>query len=455
MTKQVKGFIGGAAVVIILLGGYFGAKAYRTKKSAIPQGGYASKEYFPLASLDFNALTALSLPGAGLTLKREGERWEPHPALPGPLNQSEVNAIARSLSVLQAERVIEENPQDLSVYGLDAPAGRILLTAGDGETAEFIGGSMNPSRTAYYVMKAGDPKVYLVSSYSGSGIFADVSRIRNKIVSSSFAVADVSRFLLESPELRIDIRAKSGDDPLLAPFCTHIMDAPYAARRGVSGERFEPLVQGFQNLRVLDFIDPHPADLEPYGLDKPLRAFIETPEETLDLLLGKREEGRRYAQRNGEPEVFTIYDIEPLLTVTPFSLLDKFALIVSIDRVDAVAVRGGGSALTGEIRRQGEETSYFFNGKQVEEKSFKSWYQKAIGVLADAELPNRPQYGGVAEIAIEYRLNNPPETVAAVRFIPYNRDFYALESEGVAEFLVSRSQIRGVYEAAELLKPAD
>jgi hypothetical protein len=36
-----------------------------------------------------------------------------------------------------------------------------------------------------------------------------------------------------------------------------------------------------------------------------------------------------------------------------------------------------------------------------------------------------------------------------IKLIPYNRDFYALNRDGAVEFLISRTQIDGIYEAAK------
>ncbi|MDR2534596.1 MAG: DUF4340 domain-containing protein [Treponema sp.] len=451
MKRNLKALIIASVFIAFLAGGYQGAKAYQSAKRSSDQTPISSREYISLVSFNQTELVRIELPESGIILERKDKDWEALPPLPGPLNQSELNSAARSLAGLQAERIIEETPGDLSLYGLEAPQGRIVLTKSDGERIELLGGGMSPSRSGYYVMKTGDPKVYLVSSYSGSGIFLELNRIRDKTLFPGFSLTDVSRFSLESETLKVAITAKPEDAFLLAPFSTHIMEVPYATPRGVNGEQFEALLKPFQNGGIQEFIDPQPASLEAYGLDKPLRVFIETPQGNLDLQLGKRENSRRYARRSGETEVFTIYEPEALGTISAFTLIDKFALIVAIDRVDSFTIRGNRPELTGEIRRQGEETAYFHNSKQVEEKSFKNWYQKVIGLMIDAELPNRPQSGGIPEVTIEYTLNNPAGVKASIRLYPYNREFYTLESGGVQEFLVSRSQIQSIYEIAETM----
>jgi hypothetical protein len=454
MAKNLKALIIALALIALLAGGYQGARIYQEAKAKARYETASYPETIPLTSFSQEKLARLEFPAEGFALERKAEElWEAVPAFPGPLNQSETRSLAWSLAGIRAERIIEENPPDLSLYGLDAPAGRLIISTGDGERVELTGGGMNPTRTGYYVMVPGDPKVYLVPSYSARAIFLDPESLRDRELTAAFEPGAVGRFILESGGGRIDIVPRPEDAALAAPFSTHIMTAPYERSRGVDSEKFTALLEGLQNLRISRFIDPKPASLGPYGLDKPLRVFLETPEGSFDLLLGNSENGERYAQRRGEAEVFTIAEIDALRTVNPFTLADKFALILNIDTVDNFSVRGGGPALTGEIRRQGEGDgkveTYYFNGKQAEEKSFKAWYQTVIGLLADAEHPQRPQRGGAAEITIEYNLNKPAGERASIRLIPYNRDFYALEAGGVIEFLISRPQVRALYEAAE------
>ncbi|MDR0524321.1 MAG: DUF4340 domain-containing protein [Spirochaetaceae bacterium] len=440
----------GAAAVALLICGYAGLKAYAKKKTAALKPNYTPKEYISLANLDRNKPGSLEFPNSGLRLEYTEDSWSAQPALPGPLQQAEVHALFRSLAGLQAERVIDENPGDLRIYGLDNPAGRALLQTAEGASAEFLAGNLNPSQTGYYVLRAGDPKVYLVPAYYAAGIFATAFKVRERALTSSFSLEDVKEFRLESDKTRIRIQAKPEDQdlPFLPPFCTHVMTEPYTGVFGVNSEAFEKILAEFQNLGILEFLDS--TDKNRYGLDRPLQVSIETINQKTDLLLGKRENQKVYAQRRGEPEIFAIPDLPSLSEATAFALVDKFARIVNIDRVDFLSIAGPLGTLTGEIRRDEEKTAYFLNSQETEEKKFKNWYQKVIGILADAEIPRETQAPGPPETILTYQLNNPPETSGTLYLIPYNRDFYALSAEGQApEFLISKNQIKNIYSAPE------
>ncbi len=81
-----------------------------------------------------------------------------------------VNTSVTSLLNLTSRRTLSPDENPLSAYGLDAPTYRITLaaTTGEGGTARyvFLVGTETPGGDAYYVQKEGDPRVYLVSTFS-------------------------------------------------------------------------------------------------------------------------------------------------------------------------------------------------------------------------------------------------------------------------------------------------
>ena len=151
--------------------------------------------------------------------------------------------------------------------------------------------------------------------------------------------------------------------------------------------------------------------------------------------------------------VFIVGGLDPILNIKPFALIDKFALLINIDLVEQLRVSGGERPLSADFQGQGDDAVFFLNGKKAETKSFKTWYQAVIGLLMDAEIPAGSQAGaatpGDGEIVVEYRLNDPPGQRVSISLVPFNRDFYVLKQEGTMEFLISRNQVRNIYETAD------
>jgi hypothetical protein len=448
MTKKHITLIG-LLLFILLLAGVYIAAGVRDKNRAA--GGQEERAALP--SLDYGTVVSLEAPLTGLRLEKKGELWELVPPQAVGLDQDEIRYQLMSLAGMRAERLVEEDPADLSRYGLDTPSGRIIMVDADGKRLELIGGNMTPSKTGYYVMAAGDRKVYSVSNYAALCLFLDLNKIRDKALFGSFETAEFKRLTLERGNSRFEIRPRTDADQgetFFNSFGSYIIRGAYRDPRVADNEKAAEIIEPFKGLKIQRFVDSNPVSQESYGLDKPLRVSFEAGDGILDLLLGREDGGETYARRPGFPEVFTLSGLEALRGIRAFDLTDKFVLLINIEHVETLRIRGEGKNLSAEIRGAGDESLYFLNGKQAEEKSFKNWYQKAIGLLTDAELPAGSAPPPGEGISIDYTLKTSPFR-AGIRLIPYNRDFYALEQGGTMEFLVSRSQVREIFEAAEAM----
>ncbi|MDR2103065.1 MAG: DUF4340 domain-containing protein, partial [Treponema sp.] len=255
MTNRKKTLIAAAALVVLMIGGYLGAAAYRKAQAAEPVTT-ESRESIKFAGPERDKIIKIAAPSAGILLEKNGDLWELVPARGIKLDQAAIENSLWSLGYLYADRIIDEAPEDLALYGLDKPQGHIIITGSDGETVEFFGGNRSPSGSGYYVMTAGDPKVYLVSSYSGERLYLTLKDIRDKILSSDFEVETVRRFFLERGASRLEIvPAEEAPSGMLSELFPYAVIAPYVVPREADSEAFSTLLESFRNIRILDFID--------------------------------------------------------------------------------------------------------------------------------------------------------------------------------------------------------
>ncbi|MDR0496150.1 MAG: DUF4340 domain-containing protein [Treponema sp.] len=470
MSRKNKTLIIAMGVLILLAGVYY----WSTVKKNNNDDSFAS--YSPpviLGNLVSIELEKIEIPG--ITLEKKNEIWElvsfeggiPQGGIPYELDQGQIQYMTYSLASVWTDRLIDEAPEDLSIYGLDKPSSRVSVTDSAGRKAEYLLGDMTPSRDNYYIMEAGDPRLFTVSAYQAENMQFTLESIRQRSLFPSFNLEELTQLRIESAEARIEIRFKPEPAPphLAYSFSPYILASPYLLPRGVNRETLQDLVQPFNNLAIRDFIDEAPSSLAPYGLNQGRRIFLQTRDGTLDLLLGNDFEGKHYAKLSNAPGVFTLSDMESVMDVKPFSLIEKFLLLVNIDTVARLTISGGDRNLSADFQGKGEESVFFLNGRKAESRSFRTFYQAVISLLADAEYsgPARqnagiaqdaahPQAGssgpvGTGEITIEYRLNTGGRL--SISLIPYNRDFYTVRQEGSTEFLVSRNQVRSIYEAAD------
>ena len=460
MSKKSKTLIIVLGVLLLLAGGYYGA-TIREKRKAAPD----SSAYTPPPRLgNLNSSELVKIEGPGITIEKNGESWEltylPEGIPPGgiELDAGLIQYLTYSLATIWAESIVDEAPENLSVYGLDNPSSRAAVTDSAGQKAAYILGDITPTRTAYYLMEEGDLKVYAVATYVADYMKNFLDSIRKRSLFPAIELSMMTRLRIESGETKMLFEPRDDSQSLLiAPFSYFVL-SHYRNPRGADSEALNKLIVPFSNLEIADFIDDAPSSLIPYGLDKPVMVSLETQLGSLDLLIGNEFNGKRYAKLAAAPGVFTLNGMAGIINAKPFTLLDKFALIINIDLVSRLSITGGEKDLTADFRGTGDEGVYFLNGKKTVLKSFRSFYQAVIGLLVDAEIPAgtgsalNPGAPDSGNITIEYQLNTAQGERASITLIPYNRDFYALLQDGATEFLISRSQVRKIYEAADAME---
>jgi len=481
MSRKIKTLIIALVVIVLLGGGYYGSTVWKKKKDASTAAS-SSAPSPKLGDLDSSKLVKIEVPD--LVLEKQGDAWAVT-SLKGVkppdgiiLDQSQIQSLTYTLATVYTDRVIDDKPADLSVYGLKDNTVRATVTDVNGNKAVYIRGDMTPARNSYYVMEEGDPRVYSVSSYAADNMLLSLDKLRDKNLFPTFDIGAVKELHIVNGATKIDISPKPNPAPpyLDASFSTTVMTSPYKLPRGADGDAMDKALTPLKNLQITDFVDDAPSSLQQYGLDKPgkisITIMVSDPSssganansadnsaanakavaKSLDLLVGNQVDGKNYAKLPNAPGVFTLTGINDLLNIKPFTLVDKFALLINIDKVQRLSISGGPKSLSADFSGKGDDAVYTLNGKKTESKSFKAWYQSVIGLLSDAEYPGparNPQDAGTGNITIEYQLNTPAGVKASITLVPYNRDFYALQQEGSTEFLISRSQVNSIFTTAD------
>ena len=375
------------------------------------------------------------------------------------MNEDSVRSVAINISYLSAEKVIEEEAADLSMYGLDKP---VILTAelDDGTVKVLEIGSDTPTKSGYYVKLGGSNKVYTIGSYTGQKLKLGKNDLRSKTL-FSFNMEDVIELSMDRKGAQVFQAKKTAEYEwnMLYPI-------EASADMGALGKMLESLAQ----VNVMSFVEENPSDLGKYGLDKPSYA-IELATSTVrnKLIFGaEKEKGREvYAMLAGSNEVFTI-------SLTPFSFLDKplkeimevFAYIVNISDVNKITVEMDGKTVNCELqtdKEDKEKDKFFVDGKDVsglknekDNQLFRNYYQALIGVtLSDVEVGANPT--GTAEITFTYYLKKAPGVVK-VEFIPKDeRSYYVVKNGKYSGIVVEKKKFdapEGVRESYRLLKEA-
>jgi len=456
MTRKSKTMIITLGVLVLLGLGYYGTIIHSRNRADT-----FVEEHSPaptLGNLDGSGIARIEV--SGMVLENHDGMWElvsldgEAPPQGLELDQGMLRSLSFVLATVWAERVVDEEPEDLSVFGLDTPSSRTVVTDFHGNTAVYLVGDQTPFRTSYFVMEEGNPKVFIVGAFSADRLRFTLDDIRNRFLfPPQLPFQYLTRMRIESPQALIEMSPMPEPRPLhlISTFSSFIMTSPYTLPRGVDSQALEALLTPFNNRRIEEFVNASPSSLSPYGLDNPAARFrLEFGFAYIDLLIGNQTGTERYAKLSGAPGVFTVSGLDPIVNITPFTLVDRFALLMGINEVAHLSVSGGERPLNADFQGEGPDMVFHLNGRRTEERSSRNWFQSVIALRADAEIPEggfspvSPEY-----ITIEYHLRNGER--ASFTLIPFNRDFYALSQEGTMEFLIARNQVRRIFQTADMV----
>jgi hypothetical protein len=95
-------------------------------------------------------------------------------------DQEAVSSVLSALSPLNSSRLLEEKTSDLASYGLTAPAVELEVTLKGNQTQKLLIGDETPSGNDYYVMLAGDPRLFTLASYNKTSLDKTAGDLRDK-----------------------------------------------------------------------------------------------------------------------------------------------------------------------------------------------------------------------------------------------------------------------------------
>jgi hypothetical protein len=421
--------------------------------------------------LDSSEIAEIRLRGGEqtLTLRRYDDAWLPDYPYDVPFDNRAIERVVEAASELEASRIISEDPSNVESYGLSEPTRRIEVELSSGETRTLLLGSDSPSGAGSYLQREGEDTVYLIASRHARAFRSTIGDIRDKSL-PSITRKEMQRLTLVTPEQTIELVPVEEDDEIISSFARLKLVQPYMRERSVSTQGLQDFVKGIPRLRVSRFIEDRPDDLSAYGLGNPrVELSMSDKQNTVHLLFGSdAEDGGVYAKEAGEPGVFTVDTSLEFADVDPFTLVDKFVVIVNIKNTSSFRIEGPENTYTGRIEREevdgdgGEsgsgdasssdgsgdaevETTYYFEGKEMKEDPFKDIYQKAIGLTVDSDRPD-PVRGQAPEdetvVSIEFEVFDLPVDTVSADIAEHGENFHAVYRDGVSEFLISKLQVR-------------
>jgi hypothetical protein len=440
--------VGVAALVVLLT-------VVRNREPQIPEADPTPGKP-EISRIDIERIAAVSLTGPGreqpFTMQRTESGWRIEGAAREiPIKESRIKDILYSFGSLYAERVIEDDAADLKQYGLDPPAVVAVATLDDGSSIEVHLGDRTPAGNTWYLGLPGQRIVYAVWTNHGNHYYYTVADMRGDELPAINGEA-LNYLRLQGPAIAtLEIVETNPLDTRFADLLTRLaVIQPYAFPRAIDSEEFANVLAALAAPRIDRIVSDDREAAADYGLAPPRFEVLarDAAGAEVALLFGDERDGDIFFQVAGRTTVYAMKRSRAgVIDLQPFALVDKFVLILNIEKVDAIEIvhPGGTNLLSIERTGSGDDLveSFAIDGAAMEDKPFRELYQLVIGLLGDAELPPAEQSAVLAaqpEVRITYRMNTPGGD-QSVALVPYDRQFYAAVREGAAEFMVARAQV--------------
>lgn len=193
-----------------------------------------------------------------IEIVRSNGRWTLVNPIQDDCDQETVDAAVSRFTHLQRGRIVSENPESLSLYGLDKPAFQVILECADRRMTCTIGDE-NPRGDSFYTLFDTDKTVYLVSSEIKPDLLATAHEYRNRSILETSRNA-ITGLLLAFPDHDMTLFFEKNDNHEW--FISQSNDIPG------DQTRIEELAGVLTAQTVQSFIDD-PGPMSDYGLDEP------------------------------------------------------------------------------------------------------------------------------------------------------------------------------------------
>lgn len=412
MKKQMKSLILGIVVVVVLA-------VVLLVVTLLPESEPASSSSLAsttkpstisLLELTTDDIESIEVKNAEeYTLVRNAEdAWviEELEDLPGI--KSSYTLLASSISTVVGRQTVDENPSDLSQFGLDNPASVVTAVMKDGSRHTVEVGNEAPGGGGYtYLKLAGEPAVYTVNT-------SDVARmlqVRTDYISTDiFDLTDTSttptvlgcifggtsraeEMVLEPLDVssgsysRVDSRTGYSSHQITSP---RNRDTNTTVFTSVSESVFSTVVNEIVAYHVTD------EQIAEYGLDDPYTtlkmSYTEDSESTerINYRASEMDENGNFYLMAGDVPV--IYRASIVAGEYPYNwhniqyeqLASRLFILPNINDVAAITVKTTDGSYRFELNKLDEKKqSYHYGDTEISESVFKKFYQVLIGATSE------------------------------------------------------------------------
>ncbi len=368
----------------------------------------AEAEQKKLFTFDKETVTevALTYPDRALHLKKDAVgKWYLTQPLEVEADDDTVNNLVNAIVDAEIKRTLDETPQDVSLYGLNAPVVKLQMTLKDGKTLPVVSlGKDTPVGFSVYTQREGSAKILLAPQSLRIGLQKEVKDLRDRTV-MAFTDDEVKK--VEIHGANEEIVLDKGD-------AGWTLEKPLEVQADDTEVRM--FLSSLRSIKAQDFIEQPSPELKEFGLAPPqlmvsLALGGDNAQKT--LLIGGEKSGergnkQRYVKRGERDTLFVVGDwVLHDLSKTASDFRDKTVMRFGQDQAAKIEVGrqdGNGFTLT-----RGADKKW--TSDKIQEGTFK---EATLGQFV-ADLHELRGFAIVADSPRDlgaYGLQNPQVTIS-------------------------------------------
>lgn len=334
------------------------------------------------------------------------------------ISSSAINAAADNLASIYASRIMEENQENKSAYGLDNPKIYADVILNEGENYTLYIGDKSPDGSGYYAAVTNDPKIYLVSAGVVNNFNVSPESLANTVILNAPTVDDVSKktdkkyYNEEGTLSTFDTITlwgpKYGQKATISPianndFVQYSIDLGSYSRYAdpdVVEDMFGLMTNGLVAIDTYA-LEPTDAEIKKYGLDNPeLFINIKCGSFSVNLKAVMYDEENKYyaVMVDGLNAIYAV--TADALDMLDYSLEDYFYQFVFQEYIyefKNMTVDTGKKTYSFDIKHNTSDDSFTAksNGKKIDDSLLSAYYQYFL-VLSPEIKDSYNQNGEVA-----------------------------------------------------------
>lgn len=288
-------------ILCLLIGGYYFLDTQYQEKQQEQED--LEKQLVTLEQDDVKEVTIVTADETKKALKNENA-WRLVEPFDTSADKNNWDNVVSQYTSGESQRVVREDAEDLSPYGLDEPKFQITLAKENGEEASTIKiGKETPTAGKYYAMVDDTNDILTILASMHTAVDKSLFDFRDKNV-YNFANEDVQK---------IDVKHEGLDATFERNGEEWVVTKPLNVRADES--KITNIMNAVKNSRIKMFVEEEPSSYEGYGLvDPATKIVLWTSEEGNEaglssraLLLGASSATEdHYAMREGQKNVFTL-----------------------------------------------------------------------------------------------------------------------------------------------------